>query len=178
LRTLHAHNQGERCSDRRCSQAGSSDRAESPIRHNPSRPYAFEAQTAVNWRLGLSKIDPLVSKTSLVAGEITIVGSEVQVRIRNTDTKALRPSSSSRVYMHELEIIDPDGNKFSACIGTPTVFSTFDRLVQRIYFTLKTDHRFFERGKPRRRRLPILHRPPLFGRRSEQLLESAILDTA
>jgi hypothetical protein len=29
--------------------------------------------------------------------------------------------------MHEGEIIHPDGGRFSACIGTPTVFSTFDQ---------------------------------------------------
>jgi hypothetical protein len=27
----------------------------------------------------------------------------------------------------EVEIIHPDGGRFSACIGTPTVFSTFDQ---------------------------------------------------
>jgi len=41
---------------------------------------------------------------------MAIVGSEVQVRIKNADTKMLKPSSASRVYMHELEIVDPDGN--------------------------------------------------------------------
>jgi hypothetical protein len=29
--------------------------------------------------------------------------------------------------MHELKIVDPDGNKFTACIGTPTVHARFDQ---------------------------------------------------
>jgi hypothetical protein len=68
-----------------------------------------------------------VTKSSLLPGEITIVGSEVQVRIQHADTAQLKPSASGRVYMHELEIVDPSGNKFSALVGTPTVFSTFDQ---------------------------------------------------
>jgi hypothetical protein len=98
-----------------------------PVVDAAGGPYVFENTTRVSWWLGLDKASPLVSKSSSVAGEITIVGSEVQVRIYHADTSTLKASSESRVYKHELEIVDPNGNKFSACIGTPTVFSTFDQ---------------------------------------------------
>jgi hypothetical protein len=59
-------------------------------------PYNFEAQTHVSWWLGLSKPNPLVIKSSLLPGEITLADGLVLVRVRNTDTRALRPSSDSR----------------------------------------------------------------------------------
>ena len=84
-------------------------------------PYVFEAETVVSWWLGLSKVNPLVTKSSLLPDEITVVGNMVQVRIKHADTTTLKPSSSGRTYMQELEVIDPDGNKFSACIGEAIV---------------------------------------------------------
>jgi hypothetical protein len=61
--------------------------------------FVFENNTLVSWWLGLDKANPLVSKSSNVAGEITIVGSEVQVRVRNADTKALKLAADGSRYL-------------------------------------------------------------------------------
>jgi hypothetical protein len=97
------------------------------VNNTDGSPYVFEADTRVYWWLGLDKTNPMVEKISTDPTQITIAGSTVTVKIKHLDTTALKPSSSSRTYMHELEIVDANGNKFSACVGTPTVISTFDQ---------------------------------------------------
>jgi hypothetical protein len=97
------------------------------VNNEDGSPYVFEPDTTVYWWLGLDKNNPMVAKISSDPAQITITGNTVFVRIKNSDTTELKASSSNRVYMHELEIIDPDNNKFTACIGTPTVINVFDQ---------------------------------------------------
>jgi hypothetical protein len=97
------------------------------VNNEDGSPYVFEVDTKVYWWLGLNKNNPLVEKMSTDPNQIAISGNTVIVRVKHDDTTALKPSSASRIYKHELEIIDPNGNKFSACVGTPNVISTFDQ---------------------------------------------------
>lgn len=89
-------------------------------------PYVFGGGDVVNWYFGENRGSPRQTRSTSSNPPITIVGSEVRVPILAADTRGLPPTTPSRRYWHELEIIDSSGNKSTTTEGEVTLISTFD----------------------------------------------------
>lgn len=105
--------------------AGRDYRLRFPVTNPDGTPFVFEPNTKFFWWFGTDKANPKVEKTSDADDIVLENSNQVVVTIKNIDTKTIQPTSSVRIYNHELEMIDPDGNKSTLAVGTVQVFSTF-----------------------------------------------------